>query len=121
MQNIDQILKINEIMDSFGFNATWQIFNLFNIKWKLPNGQVAAPDEKLIRITIRNAFNSLCEEPIPEDSKNEWSLTSNRGPYQLRRFGGEKDGIAWEELSLAFVAESYQTGQTLEDLGLQGK
>lgn len=111
MQNISEIQnnKINEIMDSFNFNATWQVLNLFGVEWTLPNGKNGRPDETLLRVSVRSGLNDICKKPVPEESKENWSLSSNRGPYHIRRFGGEKNGQTWEELAVAFIAESYQT------------
>jgi len=101
--------KINEIMDSFGFSRMERLLKMFDVKWQLPNGKVGAPDEKLLRTSVRNSLNTICNEPIPEDSKDNWTLNINNGPFHIRRYGGLKNKKAWEELSLVFIAENYST------------
>jgi hypothetical protein len=109
MDQITQQDKINEIMDSFGFARMERVLRMFDVQWQLPDGKVGVPTEKLLRLTVRNSLNTICKEPIPEQSKDNWALNINNGPFHIRRYGGLKNKKAWEELSLVFIAENYST------------
>jgi hypothetical protein len=99
-----QQAKIDEIMDEFNFHKVHDLMDHLDWKWFGAEGGTPTPGE--IRRTARNLLQDLCRRTQKEPF---YHLHGGTGGLSVRRWGGVDEFGPWENFSLSFQLEYWET------------
>jgi hypothetical protein len=99
-----QQAKIDEIMDEFNFHKVHDL--MVHLEWKWFGAEGGTPTPGDIRRTARNLLQDICRRTQKEPF---YHLHGGSGGLSVRRWGGVDKFGPWENFSLSFQLEYWET------------